>query len=69
MSVFINLSKPGLISFTIQTHIIISKTNLVSNPLTMAPMALAEPAAANPATPPPMIKTYSHTYETEIKTC
>lgn len=31
--------------------------HLVSNPLTMAPMARAEPAAANPATPPPMIRT------------
>lgn len=29
----------------------------------MAPIALAEPAAANPATPPPMIRTYSHTHE------
>lgn len=35
------------------------KSNLVSNPLTMAPMARAEPAAAKPATPPPMIRTYT----------
>lgn len=67
VSVFINLSKPGLISLTIQMHIIKPKTNLVSNPLTIAPMALAEPAAANPATPPPMINTYSHTHEMEFK--
>lgn len=31
--------------------------NLVSKPLTMAPMALAVPAAASPATPPPIIST------------
>lgn len=42
---------------------LIFTANLVSKPLTMAPMALALPAAANPATPPPMISTCAPTHQ------
>lgn len=42
---------------------LISTANLVSKPLTMAPMALAVPAAASPATPPPMISTCAPTHQ------